>query len=63
MGGDFALCNSHLWTQVPSTVFLKVESTEGSLHVIQGVHEVGCCFRLDSLEAESEMEIFVHMVE
>lgn len=60
-GGSFALRDSHLCNQVPSTVFLQVESAEGPLDVIQGVHELGCCFRLNSLEAESEVEVFVHM--
>lgn len=60
--GAFALCNNHGWTQVPATVFLNLESTVGSMDVIQGVRELGCCLRLDSLEAESEMGIFVHVV-
>lgn len=62
MEGDFAFCNNHGWTQVPATVFLDLESTVGSVDVTQGVRELGCCLRLDSLEAESEMGIFVHLV-
>ena len=57
VGGDFALRSGHVWTQVPSTVFLNLESTGGSLDVIQGVRELGCCLRVGSLEAENEMEI------
>lgn len=35
----------------------------GPVDVIQGVLELGCCLRLDSLEAESEMGIFAHVVQ
>lgn len=43
-------------------MFLNLESTVGSVDVIQGARELGCCLRLDSLEAESEMGIFAHLV-